>query len=62
MLKIHSQKNSSRALTKNPTGKKPIGPMNHEPNLLPEQCQPEELIIFLGLWPRYLSGRENGDL
>jgi len=36
--------------------------MNHEPNLLPEQCQPEELIVFLGLRPRYLNDRENGDL
>jgi hypothetical protein len=33
--------------------------MNHEPNLLPEQCQPEELIVFLSLRPRYLNGREN---
>ena len=36
--------------------------MNHEPNLLPEQCQPEELIVFLSLRPRYLNGRENRDL
>jgi hypothetical protein len=33
--------------------------MNHEPNLLPEQFQPEELI---SLRPRYLNGRENGSL
>jgi hypothetical protein len=36
--------------------------MNHEPNLLPEQCQPEELIVFLSLRPRYLNSIENGDL
>jgi hypothetical protein len=36
--------------------------MNHEPNLLPEQCQPEELIVFLSLRPRYLNGREKRDL
>jgi hypothetical protein len=36
--------------------------MNHEPNLLPEQYQPEELIVFLSWRPRYLHGGENGSL